>query len=1039
MVRTTPIGLEALQSRGSLAEKPGSLAGLHHKRQETLAQYFTPDWLSRFIWQTVSAAFKDDGYYSLLDNSIGNAAMFRYADPERVSLFGFDIDGELVNAVTQLFEGTRFRVDIETAGMEQVELEHFSAAFINPPFSITLSSPFLKRYPGITHYGKFGPDTSALSHEYALAQALGHCGMVAAIVPQSTKATILKIPAFANRLRAVFTLPSDTFKSENVDHVATDLLIFDQDFSVYIGYEENQTTPPIYYASINPASEPIPLGLSCRTMRDLFRTRNPINVIGVEHSKPVITTPLTGDRTVHLRRSGRQIKLVFKDGATEARVKNSLYRSRLFSDKHHRYPAKTRYAGQFKLSLDVISMQSDPLAALNSVCDIIKKCGGNPVVDHQLLCGLNGILEENRRMAVPFGRTVYRKGTPEFTAIAKRMGLINRTQRGAAVAINETVTAIRAEEGFRVRTRRGEFTCGHDAFFSLFDPQGDAAKEGYWEAIHPPIAESFPQEIAELRAKADALGIPHWLSWDFQVEDLLELAFKPKGAVCGWQMALGKSRLAISLALLLDGASLLVLKSRLVPEMVNELKKLGISDYRVIKNEADTRQLGKINIVSYESLKRVVDPHRPKRTLAKGLRNKIANILCDEGGLLANYQTQQTQAVWQVGAKRRYILDGTPSPNYPREMLNLAAFFAGEERAYQPYSMKGGFIHERLFNGAENQPTGRDEFNRRFVTVVWATNEFLDSGVGAKREVPKINPDYLGEYRKWVAPLIKRRVQQEPDVSRHVKFPVPELREPVKVDWDFDHLAMYVQTAEEFAQWYRRYANEQKLKGKALNLTIILARMAACFKAANVPSAVHGYGRGFHGLTTKEIAVLDLVKKEVKQGLRPIVFATNPAVLHRLSSELDNVGITNLVFTGEETINKRTDKLNARIRDGNDQVMLASLGVTQDGLNLPQLNSFIFYNRSYKVRAEQQAIYRLIRPQQTCEVSGSFFHLKGSIDDYMGQLIEWKALASEAGMDYGEQNGDNEEFVHFDAFVYRFINSVPDLKDRLDAMRKLAA
>jgi hypothetical protein len=162
-------------------------------------------------------------------------------------------------------------------------------------------------------------------------------------------------------------------------------------------------------------------------------------------------------------------------------------------------------------------------------------------------------------------------------------------------------------------------------------------------------------------------------------------------------------------------------------------------------------------------------------------------------------------------------------------------------------------------------------------------------------------------------------------------------------------------------------------------------------------------------------------------------------VLHRLSSELDKAGITNLVFTGEETINKRTDKLNARIREGNDQVMLASLGVTQDGLNLPQLNSFIFYNRSYKVRAEQQAIYRLIRPQQTCEVSGSFFHLKGSIDDYMGQLIEWKALASEAGMDYGEQNGDNEEFVHFDAFVYRFVNSVPDLKERLDAMRKRAA
>jgi hypothetical protein len=174
--------LDGLQSRGKLADKPGSLAGLHEKRKETLAQYFTPDWLSRFIWQTVCPAFKQDhGRYSLLDNSIGNAAMFRYADPKKVSLFGFDIDGELVDAVTRQFDGTDFRIDIGHAGMEQVELEQFSAAFINPPFSITLSGPFLKPYPGITHYGKFGPDTSALSHEYAVAQALSHCGIVAAI------------------------------------------------------------------------------------------------------------------------------------------------------------------------------------------------------------------------------------------------------------------------------------------------------------------------------------------------------------------------------------------------------------------------------------------------------------------------------------------------------------------------------------------------------------------------------------------------------------------------------------------------------------------------------------------------------------------------------------------------------------------------------------------------------------------------------------------------------------------------------------------
>lgn len=773
--------------------------------------------------------------------------MFRYADPKKFHIFGIDIDHDVVDAVTAIFDGTDFRIDIEQAGMENVELEAFSAALINPPFSINLSSAFLKPYPGITHYGKFGPDTSALSHEYALAQALAHCDIVAAVVPQSTKDTIRSIPCFAKRLRAVFELPTNTFKEENVAAVKTDLLVFDQDLASKI--DHHNFSAGIEYAAINESSAPSMLKLSCRTIKALGHSHHPIKINGLEHSQPAVTTSVTGNNAVLLRRADREIKLVFFDGATEARVKNGLYRKRLFSDQHHRYPAKTRYAGQFQLNLfqlnlDVLSLQGDPFAALESVCETIRQCGGDPAVDQQLICGLKGILLENCKMTVPFGRSVYRKGTPEFNAVAKRMGLMNRAQKGAAVAMNEAVTVKRVESGFIVRTGRGEFSCGHDDFFSLFNPEDKALGQGYWEDIFPPIAQTFPNEMARLRAKAEALGIPQWLTWDFQMEDLLELAFKPKGAVCGWQMALGKSRLAISLALLLDGKSLIVLKSRLIPEMVNELEALGITDYRVIKNKLETDRLGKINLVSYERLKRPVSPKCPKLTLAKFLRKKVANVLCDEGGLLANHHSQQTQVVWQLGAKRRYILDGTPSPNYPREMLNIAAFVAGEERTYQPYSMQGGFIDSRLFNGAELQPTGRDEFNRRFVTLEWATNEFLDSGVGAKREVPKINPACLDEYRKWAAPMIKRRVQQEPAVSRHVRFPVPELRKPVEVDWDFDHLLLYVKTAEEFANWYRNYANDQKLNGKALNLTIILSRMEACFKAANVPSAVTGYGYG---------------------------------------------------------------------------------------------------------------------------------------------------------------------------------------------------
>jgi hypothetical protein len=114
------------------------------------------------------------------------------------------------------------------------------------------------------------------------------------------------------------------------------------------------------------------------------------------------------------------------------------------------------------------------------------------------------------------------------------------------------------------------------------------------------------------------------------------------------------------------------------------------------------------------------------------------------------------------------------------------------------------------------------------------------------------------------------------------------------------------------------------------------------------------------------------------------------------------------------------------------------MGVTQDGLNLPELDTVIFYNRSYKNREEFQGIYRLIRPKQhKKKIKVQFLYLKGSIDDYQGQLIRWKTLVSEAGLDYGEQS-DSEEFVHFDAFIYRFINSIPALKETMDTLKALS-
>lgn len=1026
--------LDSLNSRGSKATKVVRMADLHQKRGETLSQFFTPSWVVKLAWSLVSRAFDTNDHYRLLDNSVGAASMFRFADPTRHTLHGFDIDKELIANITEKLDDAGFECDLQAMGMEEAILGEYSAALINPPFSITLSSPHLTPYEGITCYGKHGPDTSALSHEYALAQALEKADLVAAVLPNNTTKRLQAGTlgqSLKQRLVAVLKLPASTFVQENVESVSTDLLVFGN----------RQTICRTVYEKTIKQSDtltPLPdLGLMCRSERELGA--RPLRALHIGHSKPAVTLPVTQDRRVILTRAGRNIALRFFDAATEVKVKNALWRQRLRSNTLHRYPSKTNFAGQYQLSLDAIVLQADPFAALKEVVQTIAAAGGLPEVTRQLRDGLRSLIKEHQQMTVPYGRTVYRKGTPSFSATARNMGMIDRSQPRSVVAMGEEVKALRVEDGFEITTSRGVFTMPHDDFFGRFDIEESAAQAGYWQDVYPPIRDSYPQRIAQLENRAIELGLNKWLSWDFQMEDLLELAFRPKGGVCGWQMALGKTRLILALSLLLPGPSLIVVKARLVDELQRELTTLGLGCeyHQCITGTASLDALTKINIVSYEAIRRPLDTRWPKVTMAKRMKKRFKNIFCDEGGLLSNSHTQQSQAINMLGGVRRYVFDGTPMANYPRDLLPVVAWCVGAERSYQPYSAQsgGGYMYPELFNSAKEQPTGRQAFFDRFVTIKWATNEFNDTGVGAKREIPKIPSASLPMFRQWLSPLVKRRVQQEPAVAKNVTFPVPVIHPPENIEWDIDHLSTYVRTVEDFADWYRKYYADQSEQGKSLNLTIILQRLEACFKATNAPHTLSGVVDPYKSTTSKQVRCIELVIREVEAGRRPVVFARNPSVLDRLHKMLTDRGISSLVFTGREPIKKRTKRLNDQIRDGHTQVMLASLGVTQDGLNLPELNTFIFYNRSFKSREEFQAIYRLLRALQKAEVHGYFLHLAGSLDDYMGQLVEWKELASESGLDYGEGVDDDTEFVHFDAILQRFINTVPDLKARLEALR----
>jgi hypothetical protein len=311
---------------------------LHEARQRHLGQFFTPDAIAAFMWQFV-CAFATERRVSVLDNSVGSARLLQFADPARHTLFGVDVHGEVVESVQAAVEAAGFDCTFRQAGMEAIDPQSFDVALINPPFSVHLESPHLQAFP-CTTWGRYGPNSSALSHEYAVHQALEAAGIVVALLPLTTAEVIAgalydnasPFCGAARRLAGFFDMPADAFKAEGAN-VRTAVLVFDR--------YRNKPSDRVRVVVDDLSAPVVDLGLH---FEQHAYGKPRLNLQTLDDSSPVITRPVTGDKTVKICHDGRRIKLRFRCGFTEAMVLNYVLDHRIFSRDGHRLPRGMRYA-----------------------------------------------------------------------------------------------------------------------------------------------------------------------------------------------------------------------------------------------------------------------------------------------------------------------------------------------------------------------------------------------------------------------------------------------------------------------------------------------------------------------------------------------------------------------------------------------------------------------------------------------------------------------------------------------------------------------
>lgn len=1023
-----------LEGLGTRTPPAATLAALHTARLEHGGQFFTPARVARLMWDLIEPVLtlRKDRLIRLFDNSVGTGRLFQFADPERHTLCGVDIDGGSVGALAKAAEAAEFDCDLVTASMTDIRPRPgaYDVGLINPPYSLTLTSPHLEAY-SCTHWGPYGRNSRTLSHAYALEQALDACQIVVAILPRGYAREAAADESLNGRLLALLHLPGDAFATSGT-YEPTTLAVFDRRerrslrlIDRFVGWGEGLPE------------------LSLHLPRRLPEHQS-LRLHSIEPTEPTIRLPVTGNRRVHVAHDARKLVLTFSCGLMQAKVMNALLVGPVTRDPEcpHRYPRELRYEGQCKLDLEAYLVQPHPQNSLHDLLREIRVAGGDPVVDP----GVWGYLRRRERALArsrePFRRWVRQDfGQDENTLLVRprRPIPIDPQHWGSPVLLpSQTYCARRlrdtAKEIFEVRC--AEYSRSWDteelrerfiieSQYKLLAPSPNGQPE--WVLLHPGKAAKFPQIAASLRAQARAQGLETWLSWTYQWDDLIEVGLNPRGAIVGWQPGMGKARLALALAYLFSGKhTLIVLEAGLVAEFLIELQLLNLDPqiYQVIEHRAQLETLRRVNIISYERLRSPVSAGAGRRTWARRLRRRCSTVIADEGEHLSNHQTAQSRALTLLSPKRRYVLTGSPIANYPRGLLPIIAWAVGEGLAAQPYGTRRAYLTPNLRFSANFAPRGIDMFRKSFVVTEWVTHEFLDQlSKGAKREVPKLRE--LGPFRQFHAPHLLRRVLSEPECAAYLPVPVPK-RIVHEIDWDEGHFIHYLTVAEEFATWYYKHFIDSGLR--ATHLVEVLARLQAVFAACNQPHSPGKDHQAYTPLTSKQRFVLGRLKQLTAQGHKWILYARSPALLRRLSGELKREGIAAVVFDGTSSARERTQRLDRDFRFGPVPGLLASFGVTQKGLNIPQADRVLFYNREWTAKTEDQAGRRVLRPQQTHDVEFEYCHLIGSIDGYMAQMTAFKQDVCDSGLDWQSAQLYWREFVHLDTILVKFCRELAELR-----------
>lgn len=505
-------------------------------------------------------------------------------------------------------------------------------------------------------------------------------------------------------------------------------------------------------------------------------------------------------------------------------------------------------------------------------------------------------------------------------------------------------------------------------------------------------------------------------SYNYQLEDASRIAVKGSCFLC-YKQGLGKTRTSIMIALLKGFKRILiVVPSRLINEWKKELKNIGLEKETTIIDPKKAEKDGKIkttrfNLIpsSQKGIKyKYKTPGGKEKFFTKKINKLFTYVIVDEAHDYSNTQSLQTSALRMLKPKQWLFLTGTPINNTVKNLFSLFEIMYGRTSPLFDYT-----------------PT---EFRQKFVTVKKTSKEFdqtLSKG-WTTIQLPEIKRQNLDEFRtltqgKWI-----RRTERDPLVRQDISIPRPKVVIE-NITPCQEHVKLYSSHMEEFSKIFSSQENEFSLNEEYSDVEV-LAMLDNLQFVSTIPQAekINSMSKKGILITKKQLRVMEIIKEHHKNE-KILVISSRPDFSEFMKNLCLKNNIKAETFTGRQQIDKRNKTLDKFREKKELNVIFASIGVIETGLNIPEAGIIVTADIPWKWTQLEQAWHRALRPQTKKPPVIHILLNKAMIDYYKWQHCSHKRAANATGVDLAKHK--KTEWSHWKSMCFEHLKDMGLIKN----------